>query len=608
MKKIYSVLSLFFIIQNSIAQFPGSLDPTFDNDGSVSLNMPTSPLPQVKSKHVLQPDGKIVICSNSNSPSSFFDTEVMVSRYNSNGSLDATFGTNGTFNYSVVTGYNLAVGIQLQPDGKIVTAGICNDFSGVTNNEIFLLRLNANGTLDSSFGMNGISRLNFSPDDERVTDLKRSADGGFVVAGFIISSVSSDSAYILKTKSNGILDSNFAVNGFFSYQHNDSQTDIYSVEVMPDKSLVAAGSYSSDDDYQDLFIMKLDSSGSFDSSFSGDGIYTRDLFNDYDEIHSLKRLSNGNLLAAGYSYDGLNDGSFVIKLDPAGNNVNSFGVNSLSYFRTLRTPNRAYSMDVQPNGKIVLAGEYSDTTTFSNDIMVLRLFENGMPDTTFNNFKPFVTTNFIDGDDNASSVLIQPDGKILVYGNAVLDPVMGDRSPVLVRYMGGEFIGGPLPLTLLNFSGVPTLNNIALKWTTIHEKNTDYFTVEKSNDGINFTNIARVYAKNNWGQMNDYSYNDTNLRTIKTYYRLRMTDKDNKDVYSKIISFSAKTKDDILVYPTITKSLFTIQSNKPGKFYLYNSQGQVVDILSAGNNNISTLPAGVYYVKTGELVFTIIKE
>ena len=462
MKKLILIITTILIGTISVfSQSAASLDPSFNSLGTAALSMPMLTLPQINCKHLVQPDGKIVMCSNSIiSP---VLTEVMVTRLTSNGSLDLTFGNSGTFNYSITLGFNLAVGLVIQPDGKLVTSGIFNDGTGVNNNEIFILRLNANGTLDNSFGINGISTWNFSPDNERVTDLKIMPFGGFAISGYIQSSQSADSAIIIKVTSSGQLDNAFATNGIFKYQHNGRQTDLYSLEIFADNSIIAAGSYNSASNYQDVFALKMDSTGTFDSSFGVSGIYERDVFNDYDEIHALKILANKEVLLAGYSYNGNNDGSLVIKLDSIGNEITSFGNNGISSYTFANTPSRCYDMEVQNNGKIVLAGEYADTITGLYDFMVLRLLANGSPDVTFNTTLPYVTTDFLADDDGASSVVIQSDGKILVYGTAIQNTTTLEDSPALARYLGDVVTDIIEPISTFEdyeLYPIPTINNL----------------------------------------------------------------------------------------------------------------------------------------------------
>lgn len=606
MHKLYTFLVSALFLTGASAQIPGWLDSTFDVDGWNTPLGAISGLPQVKSEMALQPDGKIIICSNTVTSSG--NSELMVSRLNADGSMDLAFARNGIFRYSIDSGYNLAVGLVLQPDGKIVTSGISNDW-GTLANETFILRLNSNGALDTTFGTGGFSHWSFSPDDERVTDMKRMQDGSFVICGIISSSVSSDSSYIIKVTADGLLDSSFASNGLFKYQYNSNQTDFYAVEVLPDNSIIAGGSnYNTGGDYQNVFLIKIDSTGAVFTSFGSNGIVNKDLFSDYDEVHTIKQLSSGDILVSGYSYDDIsnyNDGAFVMKMGAAGNIIYSFGNNGVAYFATPNAPNRAYDMDVQADGKIVLAGQIFNNTLFNNDFMVVRLLASGVPDTSFNNGQAYTTTDFANEYDEASAVLIQPDGKILVYGTAIFFSSTQEPMPVVARYIGGER-GGLMPLSLLSFTGAAMEKSITLKWITSNELNTDYFVVEKSNDGIHFRDLARVYAYNTL-LVHQYSYTDAEVKAGKTYYRLRITDKDRSATYTRIISFSTK-KDDVVIFPTITHSTFTIRTARQETFSLYNASGAFVKSIRNGTNDISTLPAGVYYVKTSDSVIAITKQ
>jgi len=125
----------------------GSLDTSFGTGGIV-----TTPIGNSNDASALgiQSDGKIVVAGGSSNGSNY---DFALVRYNTNGSLDTSFGTGGIVNTPVGSSNDYARTLGIQSDGKIVAAG---DSSNGSKNDFALVRYNANGSLDTSFGTGGI--------------------------------------------------------------------------------------------------------------------------------------------------------------------------------------------------------------------------------------------------------------------------------------------------------------------------------------------------------------------------------------------------------------------------------------------------------------------
>ena len=147
----------------------GSLDTAFDGDGKVITDLPNT---QLGSDIVIQPDGKIVVAGQS---SAGLDTEdFIVARYNPNGTLDTTFNTNG-YVVTPFPGLDNAHAVALQSDGKIIAVGQSSaDFS--------LFRYNSNGSLDTSFDTDGIVTTNITGTDI-ASDVIIQPDGKIIASG-----------------------------------------------------------------------------------------------------------------------------------------------------------------------------------------------------------------------------------------------------------------------------------------------------------------------------------------------------------------------------------------------------------------------------------------
>lgn len=206
-------------------------------------------------------------------------------------------------------------------------------------------------------------------------------------------------------------------------------------------------------------------------------------------------------------------------------------------------------------------------------------------------------------------------------GAWVLDGIAGtntgtNAAPVVVRTGMSNFsqftIGGsaanPLPLRLLTFSGQVNDQNIVLDWKTTNEVNTDYFIVEKNTDGNIFKAEGKIISYNIPSSIHHYQYKVENLVNGKYFFRLKMVDNDGKYTYSNVIAISINSAMDIKVYPTISNSIINISSTTFQKFFLYNSSGQFIKNLVIGQNDISALVSGLYFIKCNDKILQIIKQ
>ena len=164
----------------------GRLDASFGTGGEVT----TSFGPDTSATAVgvaIQADGKIVVAGTVQDFDTNFIDEFGLARYNANGSLDATFGTGGEVTTSFGPDASaFAAGLAIQPDGKIVVAGTVQDFSTDFISEFGLARYNTDGSLDAGFGSGGLVTTNFGPDTSAsAAGVAIGRDGEIIVAGTI---------------------------------------------------------------------------------------------------------------------------------------------------------------------------------------------------------------------------------------------------------------------------------------------------------------------------------------------------------------------------------------------------------------------------------------
>ena len=187
----------------------GSLDTTFDGDGIATtlINNTTSNATSI----ALQPDGKLVAAGLIISG---VTSQFALARYQQNGALDGSFGNAGTVVTSLSNGNAEANAVAIQADGKIVAAGY-NDSSSVTNTDFALVRYNPNGTLDSTFDGDGklTTTINGNSGDSARAVIVQPR-GKIIAAGYSVTLSSNNfDAALTRYNSNGSLDSTFGGDG-----------------------------------------------------------------------------------------------------------------------------------------------------------------------------------------------------------------------------------------------------------------------------------------------------------------------------------------------------------------------------------------------------------
>jgi uncharacterized delta-60 repeat protein len=180
----------------------------------------------------LQPDGKIVVAGVS-------DGDFALARYLSNGTLDLTFGSNGTVLTDFSGGsHDVATALALQPDGKIVVAGRSHLFGPDDDTDFALARYLPNGTLDPTFGHNGMVLSDFGAQESvSFQELALQQDGKIVAAGG-----NSGFVNLARYRPNGTLDSTFGREGRVTNEFIGI-SGVAALAIQPhDGRLVVAGS------------------------------------------------------------------------------------------------------------------------------------------------------------------------------------------------------------------------------------------------------------------------------------------------------------------------------------------------------------------------------
>jgi uncharacterized delta-60 repeat protein len=334
------------------------------------------------------------------------------------GTLDNTFGTGGIVTTDFGNDYAYGYATAIQNDGKIIVAG--EDKYHFT-----LSRYNSNGSLDNTFDSDGkVFTVIGNASHARAVCIQN--DGKILAGGY-----SHDGTYwyftLVRYTSNGIPDPGFDNDGIVTTLIGTrADNRIMAIKVQSDGKILAAG--KSDGDFA---LVRYNSNGALDSTFSSDGTTTADLQGYDDDCTSMALQPDGKIVLGGSSFTGINTAPsqcVVMRYNSNGTPDSSFSndgnvilsIGSLSSYFT--------SIGIQPDGKIVAAGlSYNYQTNW--DFTLVRFNSNGTIDNTFDADGKVLTNVGTDGFSN--SLAIQKDGKILVCGNTSNDP---SSEFALVRY------------------------------------------------------------------------------------------------------------------------------------------------------------------------------
>ncbi len=250
----------------------------------------------------IQADGRIVVVGGTYKGTS---SDALMVRFQSNGALDNTFGAAGAVTYNG-GGHDYAHAVAIQADGKIVVVG---ESSNGMDCDILVLRLLSNGSTDNGFGIGGIVKYN-SGDDECGYAVAALADGRIIVTGCLHNGINCD-ALIMRLNANGSIDKTFGTGGIAVYDRGYDEL-AYAAAVQPDGKIAVAGSVF-DGVNSDGLVLRFNASGTLDNTFGAGGYISYVIGNNvYGSAVALQ--PDGKIIVAGTSDNGTDYDVFVLRL------------------------------------------------------------------------------------------------------------------------------------------------------------------------------------------------------------------------------------------------------------------------------------------------------
>lgn len=330
----------------------GTLDQSFGTNGIVKFN-DADTVDNYYLALTLQSDGKILVGGENYDDNA---STYWVRRYNADGSADNTFGNNGAAQvFNTLNNYGSIPNISLQADGKmLVSYETDSGDPGIT-------RLNADGSLDNTFGTNGLAHPGTGISGLFYNYVKALDNGKILVAAYINDingSGNTNEILVYGLNSNGMTDLAFGVNGKFNYTLPGQLLGIENLNLQSDGKIIVGGySYDPNSSSADikLMLIRLLTNGSPDNTFGTQGVVNMTPESGDIVVKSVHVLSDDKLIINYGNYDSLYSG--LVKFTANGTPDITFHDNSaIKIVREFELGSFISAIEVQSDQKIVFAG------------------------------------------------------------------------------------------------------------------------------------------------------------------------------------------------------------------------------------------------------------
>ena len=604
----------------------GTLDPNYGNvptgRKTIALSPPGGMVAPEFQRIASLPGGKILHAFAAfNTTTGNYDFGL--ARYESNGDLDITFdGDGGNGNGVVLTDFGTdeyATALTVREDGKIVVVGYKQPVGG--GDRVFAIaRFNSNGTIDASFNGTGKVLTAIGTDAAAYSVVQN--NGVTVVVGYSSPNMMNYNFTVVRYLNNGSLDPTFDGNtgngnGIVTTSVGGIADFAYSVAVQPDAKVVVGGA-SADGAFNYSFgLARYNIDGTLDNTFDTDGIVVKSSPSAQNDVIFDVAVTGGKIYAAGSSFNGSNNDIAVLKLnvsnggldaafDGDGGNGNGIVITNVN-----GGEETAYSVGVQADGKVLVGGSYSGGS--NSDFIIVRYNADGtIDDDNFNTSGPQPGINIIDfnsgGEDVAYDFVAQSNNIILAGRTS--------GNLATARLINSSTV---LPLKLVDFTAVSENNIVAVNWKTQYEEFISAYEIERSTDGVNYTSIGRVPAKNGNLPEQSYVFQDGQPLTRLGYYRLKIISDDQRISYSRVVIVRFDLKGLVQAFPNPVSSQLNVQIRQPAgrvDLQVVDVSGKVVrqyqyystaSVLST-SIDLSTLSKGMYFIKVRESSLAVVKN
>lgn len=405
----------------------GGLDTSFGGSGKVTSDLTARG--DFAAAIAVQPDGKIVVAGGAAWDGA--NPKFGLIRYMPGGTLDTSFGGgDGRVLTDFTAREDAAYGVVIQSDGKVVAAGDAG--LGTGDSSFAIARYDSDGTLDTTFSGDGKVMTQFTRRDDPVAGLALQSDGKIVVSGGAADNSSNPKFAVARYTTAGRLDDTYGGDGKVTTDLTPGRDFANAVVVDADNKIVAGGLASPGSSRANFALVRYQSGGALDPTFSNDGKVLTNFTRRDDSVQNLA-FQGTNIIAAGIAGSGSSNAKFALaRFTAAGALDLGFGGGDGKATTDFTGGyDAAFDVALQGDSKIVVGGEASGS---GGRFALARYRPGGGLDGTFGG-DGRVTTNFTPQLDFAFGVALDADGKIVLAGGSG----WGGSNPkvALARYLAG---------------------------------------------------------------------------------------------------------------------------------------------------------------------------
>jgi len=349
------------------------------------------------------------------------DYAMVVAKWNAQGALDKSFGQNGVVrkNVAVGAGGEIARSIVVQSNGKIVILGAIEHVGGdARDRDLALVRFEANGTVDNTFGTAGVVTLDLSDGEpvgmsyvaDAAWGLTAYPDDRLLVLGAQKRMGATDTDFaVVRLAANGARDMAFGTNGVFTLDIRNQSASPRTTTLLPDGSILATG-YMSESGVVKPVVFKLDQTGKLDAGFGTAGIFNETVLAVTAEVYAAV-LQGTSIVTIGYGKNAAQESLdwLSMRITSDGKLDKTYGTDGVTRIDVAGFNDNARNIVSLPDGRLLAIGGGRPVET-NVDAMLGMLSRDGKLDTKFNQ-KGYALYDLGGASDFFWGVALSPDGK-----------------------------------------------------------------------------------------------------------------------------------------------------------------------------------------------------
>lgn len=451
MKTILSLFTFFYSL-TFLAQAPGSLDLTFASTGFASYGPVATNFMDNAQDVVTLPNGKMVYCGTSGLTSNL---GMVVVRLNCDGTIDNTFGTNGYFIYTAPVGSSFAYDMELLPNGQFLIAG--STAITAANPQFSMCRLNSDGTLDQTFGVNGFFHNDIGSSEDYARKILIQNNKIILVGASKLPGFSTNRLALTQCDLNGQLDATFGTAGTTVFQNAASNSCFGQSAVIGNNGdIFICGDAYINNIYYPL-LAKVSVTGVPYPAFGSNGVLIPMNYN--ARFYDIE-FDGSKLILAGQNGVGPWDFILQARNTSDGALVTTFGPGVFpstpgTTIIDVAGMDCTYELLIHPDGSLLTCGT-TGPSSFVRDFIVSKYTSNGILDLGFGT-NGHTQTSLSTSWDDAYGMALYPGNKIILAGFSA----QTNTQHAVARYAYGTAtpVAGCMDPLSCNYNCLATVSN-----------------------------------------------------------------------------------------------------------------------------------------------------